>query len=213
MTWGYVAIGAGTLIGGYLSGEATKSAAETAAGAQSGFAQSGIDETRRQFDAIQKLLTPYANAGSASLNAQNALIGLAGPEAQQRAIDELQKSPAFTALSEQGENAILQNASATGGLRGGNVQGALAQFKPKLLSDLIQQRFQNLNTITGTGLTAVSGLGGFGAQTSQQISQLMGQQGAAQAGSALAAGQANAGMANMIPQLTGMFVNGGPGTM
>lgn len=208
MAWGYVAIGAGTLIGGYMQSEATKSAAETAAGAQTGFAAQGIDETRRQFEAIQQLLMPYTNAGNASVEAQQALVGLAGPEAQQKAIDELQKSPAFTALSAQGENAILQSASATGGLRGGNVQGALAQFRPKLLSDLIQQRFQNLQSVTGTGVTAASGLGGFGQQASQQITSLMGQQGQAAAGQALATGQANSQMAGMIPQLTGLAVGG-----
>jgi hypothetical protein len=205
MTWSYVAVGAGTLIGGYLSGEATKSAAKSAAGAQTGFAQMGIEETRRQFDEIQKMLMPYANAGQSSIAAQQALLGLAGPEAQATAMEELQKSPAFTALTAQGENAILQSASATGGLRGGNVQGALAQFRPKLLSDVIQQRFQNLQSVTSTGATAASSLGGFGSQASQQIAQLMGQQGSAQAGSALAQGQANAGMGSSIGSLIGMF--------
>ncbi|WP_449405980.1 hypothetical protein [Massilia phosphatilytica] len=37
-------------------------------------------------------------------------------------------APRFQALQQQGNDAILANASATGGLRGGNVQGALGQF-------------------------------------------------------------------------------------
>lgn len=205
MTWGYVAVGAGILISGYLTSESNKDAAASAAEAQTGAAESGISESRAQFEAIQQLLMPYTNAGSASLQQQQALIGLNGPEAQQNAIDELQKSPAFTAMAQQGENAILQNASATGGLRGGNVQGALAQFKPKLLADLIQQRFQNLQTITGTGVTAASSLGGYGQQTSAQIANLMGQQGSAAAGQALATGAANAGLNNTVAQLGGVI--------
>lgn len=205
MAWGYVAVGAGTLISGYLQSEATQSAAESAAGAQTGFAQLGIEETRRQFDEIQKMLVPYANAGTASIEAQQALIGLAGPEAQAKAIEELQKSPAFTTLSKEGETAILQAASATGGVRGGNVQSALAQFRPKLLSDLIQQRFQNLQSVTATGATAATGLGGFGSSAAQQIAQLMGQQGAAQAGQALAQGQAQGQMGGTIGNIIGMF--------
>ncbi len=56
-----------------------------------------------------------------------------GMEAQQGAISGLEGSPIFQALARQGEDAILQNASATGGLRGGNVQGALGQFRPAAL--------------------------------------------------------------------------------
>lgn len=204
MTWGYTAVGTSVLVGGYLQGEAAKDAASSAASAQTAASQMGIEETKRQFDAIQKMLTPYVNAGTASIEAQQALIGLAGPDAQAKAIEALQKGSAFKALTAQGENAILQSASATGGLRGGGTQAALAQFRPKLLSDLIQQQFQNLQGVTATGVTAATGLGGFGSSASQQISQLIGQQGAAAAGQALATGQANANMYSMIPQLTGL---------
>jgi hypothetical protein len=38
--------------------------------------QGGIDEQRRQFDAIQKLLQPYTQAGTGALAQQQALLGL-----------------------------------------------------------------------------------------------------------------------------------------
>jgi hypothetical protein len=73
-------------------------------------------------------------AGGPALQAQMAALGLSGPEAQQEYVAQQEQSPAFQALARQQEEALLQNASATGGLRGGNVQGALAQFRPALLN-------------------------------------------------------------------------------
>lgn len=194
----YTAIGSGVLVGGYLQGQGQKSAAEAGAAAQMGAATMGIEEQRRQFDEIMKLLQPYTAAGEGALSQQQAILGLAGPEAQQKALDAIQTSPQFTALSQQGENALLQNASATGGLRGGNIQGALAQFRPRLLSDLIQQRFQNLGGITATGVAGASSLAGAGANSANSISQLMQQFGAAQAGGAMGAGQAQATLGSSI---------------
>jgi hypothetical protein len=171
------------------AGSKAASAAKSAAGTQAASAQAGIDEQRRQFDLTQKLLGPYAQAGEGALSAQQALIGLAGPEAQAAAIRNIEMSPQFTSMVAQGENALLQNASATGGLRGGNTQAALAQFRPNLLSGLIQQQYENLGGLTKVGLGAASGTGDAGMQTGVNVGNLLQQQGAATAGGQLAAGQ------------------------
>jgi hypothetical protein len=171
------------------SGSKAASAAKKAAGTQAESAQAGIDEQRRQFDLTQKLLGPYAQAGEGALSAQQALIGLAGPEAQAAAIRNIEMSPQFTSMVAQGENAMLQNASATGGLRGGNTQAALAQFRPNLLSGLIQQQYQNLGGLTTTGANAAAGVGSAGMQTGANVGNLLQQQGAATAGGQIAAGQ------------------------
>ena len=171
------------------SGSKAASAAKSAAGTQAASAQAGIEEQRRQFDLTQKLLGPYAQAGEGALSAQQALIGLAGPEAQAAAIRNIEMSPQFTSMVAQGENAMLQNASATGGLRGGNTQAALAQFRPNLLSGLIQQQYQNLGGLTTTGANAAAGVGSAGMQTGANVGNLLQQQGAATAGGQIAAGQ------------------------
>ena len=102
------------------------------------------------------------------------------------------------ALTQQGENALLQNASATGGLRGGNLEAALAKFRPQMLSQLIQSQYTNLGGLTSIGQNAAAGVGNAGQNTGNAITNLLQQQGAAQAGSALASGQANAGLASGI---------------
>ena len=201
MSWVAAAVVGGTVVGGYMAGEAQKDAASTAAGAQSAASEASIAEQRRQFDAIKEFLAPYVTAGNSSLTAQSNLLGLNGNDAQQSAIDAIKNSSQFNELNAQGQNAILQNASATGGLRGGNVQGALAQFSPQLLSQLIQQQFTNLGGITSLGQNAAAGTGNAGMQSANAISNQLNQIGAAQAGNALAAGKAEASMWSTIGSL------------
>jgi hypothetical protein len=195
------------------SSSAAKSAANTAAAAQTQSAQLGIDEQRRQFDAIQKLLSPYVTAGTGALTGQQDLLGLNGNGAQASAISGIQNSAQFQALQQQGNDAILANASATGGLRGGNTQGALAQFSPALLSSLIDQQYARLGGLTSIGQNAAAGVGNAGMSTGNSITNLLGQQGAAAAGAALTAGNASAastsGLTNSL--LSGLGVYSGLG--
>lgn len=204
------AITGGTqLVGGILGSKAQKKAAGTAAGAQVQAAELGIEEQRRQFDRIQDLLRPFVEAGAGgegvtgALPAQQALLGLLGTEAQQAAISQLEASPTFGALARQGEEAILQAGSATGGLRGGNIQGALAQFRPQLLQQTIQGQLGNLGALTQLGQTSAVGVGAAGQTTGTNIANLLAQQGSAQAGAALAGGRAKAGLFGDISSLVG----------
>lgn len=194
-------VGGTGLISSLISAKAASNAADTQAGA----AQAGIEEQRRQFDAMQKILAPYTEAGTKSLAAQQDLAGLNGPEAQAAAMKGISESPEMLAITQQGENAILQQGSATGGLRGGNVQGALAQFRPAALSSLINQRYNQLGGITQMGQASAAGVGAGAMQTGANVADLLGQQGAAVAGGQLAQGQAYAAPLNMIGQLAGLY--------
>ncbi len=131
-----------------------------------------------------------------------------GAQAQQNAINAIEQGPMFQALAQQGENAILQNASATGGLRGGNTQGALAQFRPQLLNQQIQQQYQNLAGMTALGQQSAAGVGSGGIQTATNIGNAYTQAGQAQAGGYLASGQA---INNAIGQIGGFAASGGFG--
>jgi hypothetical protein len=179
-----------------MASNSAKSAAQTAAGAQTAASDASIAESQRQFDQIQELLKPYNTAGTNALTGQQDLIGLNGQGAQAGAIQGLANGQQMQALTAQGENAIRQNASATGGLRGGNVQGALAQFRPQLLNQLIQQQYGNLGGLVSVGQNAAAGVGNAGQNSSNQIIGALQQTGAANAGAALATGQANANMWN-----------------
>lgn len=112
----------------------------------------------------------FAQAGVEALQQQRALSGAAGPQAQQQAIAAIEQSPEFQAAVQQGESAILQNASATGGLRGGNVQAALAQYRPQLLNQFIQQKYQQLGGLAQSGLETARGITALGAGLGETIS-------------------------------------------
>lgn len=182
------AIGAG--LGGSMDAAKQQSqAAQAAAGTQAAAASEGVAEQRRQFDKLIELMSPYVTAGKGAMEQQQALMGLGGEQAQQAAIGAIEKSPFFSAMAQQGENAILQQASATGGLRGGNIQGALAQFRPGLLNQLVQQQMANLGGLTSLGQASAAGQASQGMQSASNIGNLLAQQGAAIAGGQLAKGQ------------------------
>jgi hypothetical protein len=195
------AAGVGSAISGSKASSAAKSAASTQAASQS----EAINEQRRQFDTIRELLSPYIEAGKpdltqpyigagpGALQAMQGLAGLRGAGEQQAAINQIQQSAQFQELARQGEQGILQNAAATGGLRGGNVQAALSQFRPALLNQLIESQYGKLAGLTTLGSTSAenllrlgqasaTGTAAAGQQSAQNIGNLMVGQGQARAG-------------------------------
>jgi len=109
---------------------------------------------------------------------------------QQQAISGIEGGAGFQALARQGEESILQNASATGGLRGGNVQGALAQFRPALLNQFIEQQYGRLGGMASLGQASAAGVGAAGQNAATRIGEAYTQAGQARAGNALAQGAA-----------------------
>lgn len=220
--------GVGSLVGGLVGAHGAQSAANTQAGAS----QAGIAEQQREFDKIRELLKPYVDAGTGALggyaNAQNGyssalgmyggalgnlnnLTGANGVEAQQAAINGLKSNPLYTTSMNLGQQAILANASATGGLRSGNTNYSLGYLPGQVLSNVMQSQIGNLGTslngisgllngygnqisqfgnLINVGENAAAGTGQAAMQTGNNITNLTGQIGAAQAGGTL--GGANA---------------------
>ena len=198
-------VGGSQLVGSFMQADA----ASEAAGIQAGAAGAGIAEQRRQFDALQKLLKPYTEVGVPALEAQQAFLGLKGPEAEQAAIERISGGETFKSLAQQGEEALLQRASATGGLRGGNIQGALAQFRPQLLNSLIEQQYGRLGGLTTIGQQSAAGVGTAGMQTGTNVANLLAQQGQAQAGGALGEAKAYGQLFNLPAQVLGFQYGAG----
>ena len=178
-------------LGSITGATAAARGAQEASATQAASAEKGIEEQRRQFDVMVELMSPYLAVGAPALTAQQELIGLQGPEAEQAAIDRLTGGSRFQELSRQGEEAILSRASATGGLRGGNVQAALAQFRPQLLNQLIEQQYSQLGGLTNIGQSTAVRQAAAGQQTGLNVANLLANQGAALAGGQLAAGNVN----------------------
>lgn len=207
MAWVAVAVVGSSVINGIVQSDAAGNAAD----AQRSASNADIAERQRQFDAIQKLLAPYVSAGSWAVSGQRDLTGLNGQRAQQNAINAIQNGPEFTSMVQQGQDAILQNASATGGLRGGNTQAALAQFRPALLSQLIAEQYNRLGGLSSLGQNAAAGVGNAGLSTANGIGGALQQAGAASAGAYLADGRAISGGINGLASGVGMWA-ARPGT-
>jgi len=202
---------AGLSIGGsLLSRGAQNRGATQAAAAEERMAMMSIEEQRRQFDEMRRLLSPYVEAGTPALRGIMDLAGLGDQMSQQQAFEQQAQSPLFQGILQQGENAILQNAAATGGLRGGNVQGALAQFRPALLNQFIEDQYGRLGGIAGMGQNSAAGVGNQAMNLGRGISTQLGNIGSAQAGAALARGQNTADMfGNILKPVGGLLGQGG----
>ena len=199
-------------VGSVASSAMGASAAKKAGAAQERAAMLGVEEQRAAREETRRLLQPYVAAGGPALQAQMAALGLAGPEAQAEYVSQQEQSPIFQAIARQGEEALLQKASATGGLRGGNIQGALAQFRPQLLNQFLEQQYGRLGGMTTLGQQSAAGVGSAGMQTAGAIGELLGQAGAAQAGASLGAAQAWGNTLNLPAQFAGLaYGSGKPG--
>jgi hypothetical protein len=165
-------------------------------------------------------LQPYAQAGAPALEQQQALLGLLGPEAQRAAISGIEGGAGYQAQVQAGEEALLQRASATGGLRGGNIQAALGQFRPQMLQREIETQYGRLGGLADIGRTtqqnlakigqsSAAGVGASGMETGTNIANLLGQQGAAQAGGVLGEAKAYGQLFNLPAQFLGMQYGAG----
>lgn len=130
--------------------------------------------------------------------------GLDADQEQAAAISKFENSPYFQAITRQSEDAMLQNASATGGLRGGNIQDALSKNRPILLQSLIDKQLANLSGLSASGQNAAAGVGTAAMNTGTAVNAALGAGGAATAGGIL--GQSNANI-SALGNIGGMFAN------
>jgi hypothetical protein len=119
------------------------------------------DEVHREFKKRAATLPEYSDAVQPEQQmAQpeqpvSPYAGLTGQDAQAQAIEKIAQSPLLAELTRQGEEALLQNRAATGGLRGGNTQGALAQFRPAMLQAEIDRYYGRLAGLSGVGQQSI----------------------------------------------------------
>lgn len=178
MSWLSSAIGA-------FTGSNQRKATDQGVAALNSSDQKAIDENARQFNVTMGNLQPGIDLGNKAGAAQGDILGLNGNDPQQAALTALQASPLYQSLYHNGEQAVLANGSATGGLRGGNTQNSLAHFGTDVLGQTIQSQLAHLSGLSGQGATTGSQLGALGAQNSSNIGSLIVNQGQNTAGGIL----------------------------
>lgn len=138
---------------GALTGRTDITQGEQTALGQIGTAQTASNQQFQQgIDPLQQFISPGANA-------QQIQAALSGAQGQQAFDAALVESPVQKFLREQGRNEILASAGATGGLGGGAVRKELSRFGQGQAATRLQDQINNLNALTGQGLTAAGEVG------------------------------------------------------
>ncbi len=158
-----------------------------AAGSLRGAGNLDMNIGQEMFERAAGGVGQFAPAGVTAQQNQLALSGALGQEAFDKALID---SPAQAFLREQGGQAVINQATALGGLGGGNVQKELARFGQGLASTDLQNQINNLNQLSSQGLQAAGQQGQFLSQAGQQQGNLA----AANAANQLSAAQSAAGL-------------------
>lgn len=181
-----------SFVGSLLGGNSAKKGADKAAQLQYDATMAGIGESRRQFDITRQDYAPYQSLGTSAIMPLRDLVGVNGADAQQTIIDQLKGGPLYSSLIDSGEEALLANASATGGLRGGNTQDALARFRGDTLNSVIANQLAQYSGLVGIGSGATDAVSNFGANAVNAQNSLRNQGAGAQAQAALTKAGINA---------------------
>jgi hypothetical protein len=191
MSWGAVAVGAATLITGYMS-QQQRAQAEAAANRQNvAMSKEQIAEDRRQFEVgredtafagarqedvdrqlVERFrqlrgenvgrLDPYSRAGGAAAGQRAAMLGLGTTEEQRAAEARFTESPGQRFLRNRMEKTLIRNAAAMGGLGGGNVKTALQEQAMGLAQTDRDRYLQQLGAVSGEGMEASGQIIGMG---------------------------------------------------
>lgn len=188
-------------IGNLISGGAAKKNAQAQA---QGYAQ-GAQTLQDMYQEGQQATQPYREGGEqAFAQAQQ----LQSPEGRAQFLSQYGNSAEGQYNAEQAEQAMLRNASATGGLRTGQANVALGAIQPQLANQAYNQQFQGLQSLYQPGFQASMQTAGLAPQVGQQTGQF-------QVGGGQAQGSADSAMGNAwgntLGQFGGLLSYGGQG--
>lgn len=171
-------------------------AAKSAAKAQTDSAALGVEEQRRQYDQTRTDMAPWREAGGAAIGQLSQMI--------QPGYDHT-TSPGYQFRFNEGQRAVESSAASKGMLMSGGNLKDLVRYGQGVAAQDYGDQFNRVASVSQGGQQAATNLGQFGANASNQISNLYTQAGNAKAsgyvGSANAWGQG-------IGNISSMFANG-----
>lgn len=159
-------------------------AAGQAAAVQSTATDKAVAEQKRQFNLVREDLAPFKEAGTRALPG---LEGLITDPLQQKAF--IEDNPFFDALTERSTRTIFNNAAARGKVGSGGTAEALQNSFLLLGSNLVNQNINQRFGLSDIGQSAAAQTGRFGAQSAGNISNLITNQGNADAAGIVGAAQ------------------------
>lgn len=202
-----------SFVGGLFGGGAQKKASQKATDALTAAYNRGIDLQNQQYQTTRQDYMPYTQAGVAAIGDYGDLLGTNGAEAQAQGIEALKGSPLYSLLFNNGREALLQNASASGGLRGGDFQRASMDFGADTLGQVYGNQLSNLYNLSNLGLGATGSVANAGMNAANNVTSLVGNIGQAQATNYLTKGGINAAnwqnAGSFLDGIAGAFAGGG----
>lgn len=146
----------GGAIGGLLDSHHNNASIARAGADRIAGYDAGLTPVQGAMTDIKSILAPYTSGlGTPAAGKLSELLGLSGDTAG--AMAGLKDNPVYKALFGNAQETVLQNASATGGLRGGNTQDALGHVGADTLAQVYQMMVGNLGNAAELG--AKTGLG------------------------------------------------------
>lgn len=176
-----------------IIGSLTGSDAADAAKKASGQVMAGQRQARNY---LQDYYAPMQGQKTEANQMLAGFYGLDGgdPNAMYQSV---MQSPQYGQMINAGEQGVLRNASATGGMRGGNVQRSLANNSQNVLNSMVNQRVQGLQGFANrnTGENDIANI-------MMQMGQTQGQ------GTTAAAQSRQQGIGNLMKMATSGFSGG-----
>lgn len=202
MSWGFVAAGAATVVGGALSSKGQKDAAKTQAGSAEA-AEQGLQD---RFDFTNQLMNPFYQMGAGNIGQLNMMANQDFDREQM--LSDYYKGGEYATMNDQAMrnvNAMNEASGNVGTSAGGNALAAIApQLGQNYLGSMYAQRqdkFNMLNSLVGAGQNAAAMQGNNAMQMGSQSAGIQQNLGNNLAASQMA--QAN-NMSNMAGNLGGM---------
>ena len=214
---------------GILSSVIGAGAASSAANTQAQAAEQAAQIQQQEFQQTQANEAPYMAAGGNALTQLQKGLGLGPGGTGQGPLNtpfnpaDLSQTPGYKFALGQGEQAITDTATATGGVGGGNTLKELTQYGQGLASTTYQQQladymaqqnqaFGQLDTLAGSGQNAAANLGALGNQAAATSGQdLIGAANATSAGQIGVANALSGGISSLSSNYLLMNLIGGGG--
>lgn len=198
-----------SFVGGLIGASKQKKASRAAEAAMIEQLNRAITQNQTNYEQIRGDYAPARDVLAPTVGAMGDIIGINGDPAQQGALDRLKASPMYQSLFRTGEEAVLQNAAATGGIRGGNTQRGLADFGADTFARLIQQQLENLGGLGGVGMNATGATAQAATNNTAALTDLFTNIGNTKAGGTLTRGGITAGMWNNAGSFLDKATGGG----
>jgi hypothetical protein len=203
MTWGLTAMAGASLLGGYMSSQGQKQAAETGAAA----ANQSAALQKQMFDQQMAGQEPFRQAGLTGQNRLMELLGLGGNAGaagygkygRDFAMSDYQADPGYAFRLGEGQKALERSAAARGGLISGGALKAATRYGQDMGSQEYQNAFNRYQTNRSNQLQPLGNLMSMGQSAASNQGTAAGNYGtnAGQAymaaGNAIGAGQLGVG--------------------